>query len=160
MNTPTGATTPQTIVTRAEAVALGLKYFYTAVPCPSHGHVSDRLVSTGACRRCNAERSEEWRQKNYTRSNFQKLRSWWKTKNMPAPTRPRPDVCECCGGAELEKNTRGVSPVPKSLALDHCHDTNRFRGWLCRKCNTAIGLLGDNSEGVWRAVEYLLRAGS
>ena len=43
----------------------------------------------------------------------------------------------------------------RKLYVDHCHQTNRVRGLLCGPCNTAIGLLGDNLEGVLRAVEYL-----
>lgn len=43
----------------------------------------------------------------------------------------------------------------RKLYLDHCHETNRVRGLLCGPCNTAIGLLGDNVEGLMRAVRYL-----
>ena len=39
--------------------------------------------------------------------------------------------------------------------IDHCHRTNRLRGLLCRACNVGIGLLGDNAEGLKRALEYL-----
>lgn len=45
---------------------------------------------------------------------------------------------------------------------DHsCCDTKNgscgkcVRGVLCKPCNTAIGLLGDNLTGVQRAIEYL-----
>ena len=43
----------------------------------------------------------------------------------------------------------------RSLAVDHCHTTGKVRGLLCRRCNTAIGLLGDTYEGVQRAADYL-----
>jgi Recombination endonuclease VII len=47
------------------------------------------------------------------------------------------------------------------LCVDHCHQTDgkveSIRGILCRKCNTAIGLLGDNAEGLWKALDYLVR---
>jgi len=45
------------------------------------------------------------------------------------------------------------------LILDHDHDTGKFRGWLCRNCNQGIGKLGDNIEGLTRAVKYLLCRG-
>ena len=70
-------------------------------------------------------------------------------RGLPEPTRPMPEVCDCCGGPS---NGRG------SLHFDHCHRTNRFRGWLCSTCNTAIGKLGDTAAGVARAVAYLLDA--
>jgi hypothetical protein len=41
-------------------------------------------------------------------------------------------------------------------ALDHCHDTLVVRGILCSNCNTGLGKLGDNVEGLHRAETYLL----
>ena len=42
-----------------------------------------------------------------------------------------------------------------SLSVDHCHETGDVRGLLCFKCNTGIGKLGDNIEGLERALKYL-----
>lgn len=67
---------------------------------------------------------------------------------LPDPLYPPPLACECCGRP----------PGKLSLALDHCHVTGEFRGWLCTSCNTAIGKLGDNLEGLYRAIAYLKRA--
>lgn len=41
------------------------------------------------------------------------------------------------------------------LAVDHCHSSGRVRGLLCRNCNVAIGMLGDNPDLVRRALLYL-----
>lgn len=41
------------------------------------------------------------------------------------------------------------------LCVDHEHDTGRVRGLLCSKCNTGIGLLGDDLKCVLRAAQYL-----
>ena len=57
----------------------------------------------------------------------------------PPPGSP----CECCGRS---------SP---SLMLDHDHLTGAFRGWLCRSCNSWLGFLGDDAEGLGRALMYL-----
>ena len=54
-------------------------------------------------------------------------------------------TCSCCG-------TKSSSEV---LNLDHCHASKVFRGWLCRSCNTGIGSLGDNIQGLRRALTYL-----
>jgi len=38
---------------------------------------------------------------------------------------------------------------------DHCHETNRVRGILHRKCNMGIGSIGDNIENLKRSIQYL-----
>ncbi len=54
-------------------------------------------------------------------------------------------VCAICEGA----CTSG------RLSVDHCHNTGRVRGLLCRTCNTAIGLLDDSPTLVAVALKYL-----
>jgi hypothetical protein len=66
---------------------------------------------------------------------------------LPIPTRPEPRNCECCGASPKAEH--------HGLHLDHDHQTGAFRGWLCGRCNSAIGLLGDTIEGVDRAIVYL-----
>ena len=41
------------------------------------------------------------------------------------------------------------------LMLDHDHETNKFRGWLCDNCNRGLSHLGDNIDGLMEAVKYL-----
>jgi Autographiviridae endonuclease VII len=41
------------------------------------------------------------------------------------------------------------------LAVDHCHDTGKVRGLLCKRCNMGIGLLGDNPDTLISAAMYL-----
>lgn len=40
--------------------------------------------------------------------------------------------------------------------VDHCHDTGRVRGLVCRPCNTSLGILGDTPEKMERVMRYLL----
>jgi hypothetical protein len=54
------------------------------------------------------------------------------------------DECDCCGKTHH-----------KTLVLDHDHNTLRFRGWICEDCNHGLGKLGDNIEGVNKALQYL-----
>lgn len=56
---------------------------------------------------------------------------------------PKSKKCDCCG-LETEK-----------MVLDHCHETLNFRGWLCTNCNMGIGKLGDDINGVKKALYYL-----
>ena len=56
---------------------------------------------------------------------------------------PKLTTCACCGATD------------RRMALDHDHQTRAFRGWICNKCNTAIGMLGDTLAGVLNAALYL-----
>lgn len=43
------------------------------------------------------------------------------------------------------------------LAVDHCHETNKIRGLLCRKCNSALGLFDNNPIHLKNAIKYLVK---
>lgn len=43
----------------------------------------------------------------------------------------------------------------KFLSVDHCHDTKRVRGLLCRNCNLALGNLKDDPDLIMRAATYM-----
>lgn len=61
---------------------------------------------------------------------------------------PQVPTCNCCGTTPQHYD---------KLQLDHCHETKVFRGWLCRSCNTGIGILGDDLDGLTNALAYLKR---
>ena len=75
---------------------------------------------------------------NEIQNQYSKLRKNYTTPELGTP-------CECCGKTD------------EILQWDHCHETQSHRGWLCYSCNTGIGKLGDNLEGVTNAMNYLLR---
>lgn len=56
--------------------------------------------------------------------------------------RPKPNFCEVCG-------------LGGRICYDHDHETGKFRGWICLKCNSALGLVGDNEKTLLSLVEYL-----
>lgn len=61
--------------------------------------------------------------------------------------------CAICGALH-ESNER-----KDRLCVDHVHGTDRVRGLLCHRCNTAIGLFRDDRELLRRARIYLTRRG-
>lgn len=63
--------------------------------------------------------------------------------------RPRPAVCDICGEAPR--------PGERRLSFDHSHATGKFRGWLCGRCNTALGLARDSVEILLKLALYLER---
>mgnify|MGYP001605679604 CR=1 FL=1 len=58
-----------------------------------------------------------------------------------------PEQCEVCGafGGETKKH----------ICYDHNHKTGEFRGWLCQRCNTALGMVKDNSDTLRALANYL-----
>jgi hypothetical protein len=42
-------------------------------------------------------------------------------------------------------------------AVDHCHTTGKVRGFICRRCNTALGMLEDSIESAQRLTAYLIQ---
>lgn len=65
-----------------------------------------------------------WARKGLTRDDFERLYAAQSGK------------CGLCGCALANwfGDEQGAEPQ-----LDHCHDTGRARGLLCRPCNTALG---------------------
>lgn len=45
----------------------------------------------------------------------------------------------------------------QNWVLDHCHDTETFRGWICHHCNVALGHFKDSADRVKSALRYLER---
>lgn len=45
--------------------------------------------------------------------------------------------------------------LSKSLCIDHCHTTGKFRGMLCGKCNAGLGYFKDSVSSLRSAIEYL-----
>lgn len=81
---------------------------------------------------------------NYSNSVIRKFIDVGKPK--PTVTYPEGHICQCCGRPS------------NRLFLDHCHLTGIHRGWICPSCNTGLGLLGDDIEGLELAIAYIKRS--
>lgn len=62
-------------------------------------------------------------------------------------------LCAVCEKPQSKKRRGRV--IVKRLSVDHCHVTGIVRGLLCDKCNVGIGLLGDSSQALRKALNYL-----
>lgn len=61
-----------------------------------------------------------------------------------------------CGICERPFQTHPSSlDVRLDFVVDHDHETKVVRGLLCRPCNHALGLFGDDVGGLQRAISYL-----
>ena len=71
------------------------------------------------------------------------------TREKRAP-RPRPERCEACG-----KIPEGKPPFNFTLHWDHDHKTGVFRGWICHRCNLALGNTLDDPKVLRALADYL-----
>ena len=125
------------------------------------------------CGRCENSANRDWIRRNPKKRHKQRKREWqvkkategrlqeisrrtfeWKLKTkygmtLDAYTKRLASQhyeCQLCGCALIPR---------KNIAIDHDHTTGVIRGILCRKCNRALGLLGDTTEDLYRAYRYL-----
>lgn len=61
--------------------------------------------------------------------------------------RSKPERCEIC-------NTF-AKDFKKGLCFDHNHKTGKFRGWICLRCNFAIGLVKEDTDVLKKIIKYL-----
>lgn len=89
------------------------------------------------CKKCNNELS--------------KVRERLKQEHGSAPDNYN---CPICLGDEEEVSGRG-NTKNGAWVLDHCHESEAFRGWLCHKCNRSLGGFDDDIKMLQRAIQYL-----
>lgn len=103
--------------------------------------------------RRNVDQRKRWAAADRLRDPEKHRRKNRRQNGVPEPTRPRPERCELCGERPNECGNGAT------LHVDHCHTTGVFRGWLCRRCNVALGLLRDSADLCISAANYLNTAG-
>lgn len=59
--------------------------------------------------------------------------------------RTKPDVCDICGQGG-------------KICFDHSHAQGVFRGWLCNRCNLALGHVKDSPSLLRKLADYLENA--
>jgi len=91
-----------------------------------------REKNIGMTRQREAAYAARWRQENpdKQRIRYERWRNNLEAKLWEKAGRPRSDICEICLSKEF-------------TVFDHCHKTDRFRGWICDRCNKMLGLVKD-----------------
>lgn len=85
------------------------------------------------------------------KGGISKDKEYWKKRRINIrenkANRKRPEQCEICGilGKDLKRG----------LCYDHDHITGKFRGWICMRCNTTLGLVKENTETLMDLIEYI-----
>ncbi len=112
-------------------------------------------MKTRTCARCGTLRSDFSEKSSYCRpcvtirKRAEALAKFGLTlEEFDGMTRQLGGLCPVCG---QDPNT-----LEKGWAIDHCHETGRFRGLICARCNAGIGALGDSVAAIIGAINYLL----
>lgn len=136
---------------------------------------------SGSCRPCWLAYTREWSRKNPHKSREAYQR--WRERRSPEEIRETNRVARERAKADgsrrgwIIKSKYGLLPAEfdrlmeeqggvcaicekppaqgKHLYVDHDHVTRGVRGLLCQKCNTGIGMFGDDAEVMRRAVGYI-----
>lgn len=124
-----------------------------------------KILTTEETREKNRIRQAEWNKNNHARrlaiaardrekhpervmfhNSKDPMRSRRSRRQMgeKALGRACPEVCETPGCGRTGK-----------IHFDHCHKTNRARGWLCFNCNAALGHVADKPEVLRALAAYL-----
>lgn len=114
------------------------------------------------CKPCAKNYSSEWgkanrerKRENYKRwiKNNRERTKWYDIKKKYAMSREEYE--------EIIDQQGGVCAICKdsdrSLQVDHCHETKKVRGLLCKDCNLGLGRFKDVPELLRKAADYLER---
>jgi hypothetical protein len=110
----------------------------------------------GPCRtEYNKERTKRPREEQVVRGTNSVIYNRWYQMTKTAPNITLEEVI-----AFEEKFTGHCDICSTKIAgrarhADHCHETGKLRGWLCSRCNQALGLLRDDPEILRKAIQYL-----
>jgi hypothetical protein len=66
-------------------------------------------------------------------------------------------ICPIC--LKYEEELLGTGGNAGVWTIDHDHNKNKFRGFLCHNCNRGIGIFKDDIDRLQRAVRYLKENG-
>ncbi len=114
------------------------------------------------CIKCNRDLPLSFYSKNsgrpYLRSECKQCNySLQKIRDRLRKNQSYPDEdykCPICLRGASEVKGQG-NQINSAWALDHCHENDTFRGWLCHNCNRSLGGFYDDKEFLQRAIDYL-----
>ncbi len=127
-------------------------------------HSECLLRKTGSCSKCyykewslknkdkRAEATRRMKERDRPRVNNRRLINKYKRvfdiseEESEKLLAKRGTACDICNSDNFGR----------ALHLDHCHETNEIRGFLCQKCNNSLGLLNDSIEILESAIAYLM----
>ncbi len=121
---------------------------------------------TKICRRCQQRKSIFEFQKNQKsiagkisrRGECRDCRKWKKLiprkmrleyeKTHPMPPIGEPFHCPVCDKTIIRQ-------FKNDVVLDHYHINGQIRGWICRQCNSSIGMMDEDVNILKRAIQWI-----
>jgi DNA-directed RNA polymerase subunit RPC12/RpoP len=113
------------------------------------------------CKECSKKAAKEWTEKNpnYEKQRYAKSKKKTREKHLVRKYGVTLEIydqileeqngkCAICS-KKAKNESYGV------LHVDHCHDTEKVRGLLCRNCNHVLGLMKDDPLTLKKAIAYL-----
>lgn len=114
------------------------------------------------CKACRSSAARAWRHSKpeYEKSRYQAVKVETRERHLKRKygvdlglyakmLADQDNRCAICRAPESEQ-LNGVFHV------DHCHETGKVRGLLCRGCNHMLGVVGDDPKILVRAIQYLV----
>jgi hypothetical protein len=112
------------------------------------------------CKECNKKSTKKWVTKHQKKTTSRQY--FWSVKHKYNLTEERYHAMmseqngKCAICLTIPKSKRNGKTTIR-MHVDHCHKTNKVRGLLCYKCNSAIGLFEDNINRMKNAIKYIRR---
>jgi len=112
----------------------------------THLRTNKQLKNSTKARECPTYRAHNW--SGFTREDAIMRRQYGiSMAEFEALLKYQKGGCAIC--------EKPIDALSRRMNIDHCHETGKVRGILCTGCNTGLGHLGDNVEGLQKAMDYL-----
>lgn len=123
-------------------------YWYEIDRADLGARAAARLARLSATREKSKAAHSAWRRDNYDKIRDRHLRRLCGISLVEFGAAVTAQGNKCSGCRRFF--TDDIRPVP-----DHDHVTGNFRGALCGRCNTVIGMAGDDEAVLAGCIEYL-----
>lgn len=102
-----------------------------------------------SCKICDKKRLKKWRKQNPIKVKHHQIKNklGLSQENFNLMFEKQEGKCFICETHQFN--------LKRSLHVDHCHTTGKIRSLLCHYCNTALGLVKENTLILKRMIQYI-----
>lgn len=101
------------------------------------------------------EKHKQWRERDGVKDHINKYQRAKRVERLYGIRQDDIPFIIAKQGGCAACNTK--NPGSRGWAIDHCHNSNEYRGILCHPCNIALGLVGDSIDRLKQLIGYLER---